>query len=90
VVASTVDLWLLQDYKHVVWVHKYCVELPVMEINHFEEDEYWYLHILYFYPEQEMCWLMALTGSCTMTSRAICCRSSSVIVTGWTSGIGRY
>uniref|UniRef100_A0A0D3HHR9 F-box domain-containing protein n=2 Tax=Oryza TaxID=4527 RepID=A0A0D3HHR9_9ORYZ len=44
--SSKVDLWLLQDYKHMVWVHKYRIELPVIEIRRFEEDDGWYLHIV--------------------------------------------
>uniref|UniRef100_A0A0A9ALV9 F-box associated beta-propeller type 3 domain-containing protein n=1 Tax=Arundo donax TaxID=35708 RepID=A0A0A9ALV9_ARUDO len=45
--ASTVDLWLLQDCEQVVWVHKHRIELPVMEISRFEEEEEcWYSHIL--------------------------------------------
>ncbi|EAZ17300.1 hypothetical protein OsJ_32820 [Oryza sativa Japonica Group] len=39
--SSKVDLWLLQDYKHMVWVHKYRIELPVIEIRRFEEDDGW-------------------------------------------------
>lgn len=43
---SKVNLWLLQDYKGMVWVHKFCIELPVIEINRFEEDEGWKTPIL--------------------------------------------
>ncbi|KAL6648285.1 hypothetical protein ACP70R_012509 [Stipagrostis hirtigluma subsp. patula] len=45
--SSEVDLWLLQDYKRVVWVHKYRVELPVTEISRFEKDgECWYSNVV--------------------------------------------
>ncbi|CAL4939016.1 unnamed protein product [Urochloa decumbens] len=44
--SSKVDLWLLQDYKRMVWVHKYRIELPVIEIRRFEEDGDWCSHIL--------------------------------------------
>jgi len=44
--GSKVNLWLLQDYRGGVWVHKYCIELPVIEISRFEEDEGWCSHIL--------------------------------------------
>jgi hypothetical protein len=36
--GSVVDLWLLQDYKSAVWVHKYRIKLPVLEICRFDED----------------------------------------------------
>jgi hypothetical protein len=41
-----VNLWLPQDYRGGVWVHKYCIELPVIEISCFEEGEGWCSHIL--------------------------------------------
>ncbi|CAN6320297.1 unnamed protein product [Urochloa humidicola] len=44
--SSKVDLWVLQDYKRVVWVHKYRIKLPVIEIRRFEEDGDWCSHIL--------------------------------------------
>ncbi|KAL6645724.1 hypothetical protein ACP70R_017332 [Stipagrostis hirtigluma subsp. patula] len=44
--SSKVDLWLLQDYKRVVWVHKYRIQLPVMEIRRFERDGGWCSHVL--------------------------------------------
>lgn len=44
--SSNVDLWLLLDYKLVVWVQKYRIELPVIEIRRFEKDGSWYSHIL--------------------------------------------
>ncbi|CAN6313094.1 unnamed protein product [Urochloa humidicola] len=44
--SSKVDLWLLLDYEHVVWVHKYRIELPVIEIRRFEEDGGWCSHVV--------------------------------------------
>uniref|UniRef100_A0A0E0MC23 F-box associated beta-propeller type 3 domain-containing protein n=1 Tax=Oryza punctata TaxID=4537 RepID=A0A0E0MC23_ORYPU len=44
--SSKLDLWFLQDYKHMVWVHKYRIELPVIEIRRFEEDDGWCSHIV--------------------------------------------
>ena len=44
--GSKVNLWLLQDYKGVVWVHKYRIKLPVLEISRFEEHGGWCSHIL--------------------------------------------
>lgn len=43
---SSVDLWLLQDYERVVWVHKYQIELPVIDIRRFEEMDLWDPHIV--------------------------------------------
>ncbi|KAM0899174.1 hypothetical protein ACQ4PT_021472 [Festuca glaucescens] len=36
--GSEVDLWLLQDYKSAIWVHKYRIKLPVLEIRRFDQD----------------------------------------------------
>lgn len=35
--GSEVDLWLLQDYNSAIWVHKYRVKLPALEIHRFDE-----------------------------------------------------
>jgi F-box interacting protein len=39
--GSKVDLWVLQDYKSAVWVHKYQTELPVAEIRLLDDHEGW-------------------------------------------------
>lgn len=44
--SSYVDLWLLLDYKRVVWAHKYHIELPMIEIRRFEKDGGWSSHIV--------------------------------------------
>lgn len=36
--GSEVDLWLLQDYKSAIWVHKYRIKLPVLEIRRFDPE----------------------------------------------------
>jgi hypothetical protein len=37
--GSEGGLWLLQDYKSVVWVQKYRIKLPVLEVHCFDEME---------------------------------------------------
>lgn len=39
--TSKVDLWVLQDYKSAVWVHKYQIELPAAEIYLIAKHERW-------------------------------------------------
>jgi hypothetical protein len=36
--GSEVDLRLLQDYKSVVWVQKYRIKFPALEIHCFDKD----------------------------------------------------
>uniref|UniRef100_A0ACD5X082 Uncharacterized protein n=1 Tax=Avena sativa TaxID=4498 RepID=A0ACD5X082_AVESA len=39
--GSKVDLWVLQDYKSAIWVHRYQIELPVAEICLYDKHESW-------------------------------------------------
>lgn len=43
--SSEVDLWLL-DCQSSVWIHKYCIQLPVIDIRRFEKDGDWCSHAL--------------------------------------------
>uniref|UniRef100_A0A0D9XWJ2 DYW domain-containing protein n=1 Tax=Leersia perrieri TaxID=77586 RepID=A0A0D9XWJ2_9ORYZ len=44
--SSKVDLWVLLDYTRMVWVRKYQIELPVIQIRRFEEGDCWCSHIV--------------------------------------------
>ncbi|KAK3147493.1 hypothetical protein QOZ80_3BG0283040 [Eleusine coracana subsp. coracana] len=43
--SSKVDVWLLLDYGHAEWVHKYRIELPVLDIRRFEDRD-WCSHVV--------------------------------------------
>jgi F-box interacting protein len=43
--SSKVDVWLLLDYKCAEWVHKFRIEVPVLDIRRFEDYE-WCSHVL--------------------------------------------
>uniref|UniRef100_A0A0A9HUM2 F-box domain-containing protein n=1 Tax=Arundo donax TaxID=35708 RepID=A0A0A9HUM2_ARUDO len=47
--VTMVELWILQDYENQLWVCKYRVELPALEISTFPLDQDW----LHFFMSRE-------------------------------------